>query len=600
MGIVRTSVFIGGNRISDNDFSSINITQSIGKYHSFEIRLRQDANRGVLLEKAKSWIGQPVKIGIDSKDDTMLMVSPVTDIFKGIVTSLGLARRSGTGELVVKGRCPIIVLDDGPNTRSFTNKSLQEIADEVLQPYSNAFPQSPSVNPKTYTTSIPYTVQYKESNFAFLARMANRYGEWFYYDGLELYFGQNTGGKTISLDFGENSLSYFDFSVRAIPAKFEMRSYDYKKHESSTKEAPGKAKTNDLGTKVLDIAKSKIFTQTPSVSLQTAFEDGEFDNVLERREQINIDEMVMFNGISRNSNLKVGGKIVVKDNLIGENYGTFVIVSLIHDVKQGGEYINSFEAIPVEVATPPLSAMPIPPFCETQLAKVTDVNDEEGLGRVKVQFLWQDGSSEKSPWIRVASPYTGKDKGFYIIPEVDDQVLVAFENNNPDKPYVLTGMYNGDAVPEWFDPKNHFKGFKSKGQNQWKFDDKNQAIEIHAPNEITMSAGNKITIKTGGKSDSEINIDVGDGTVNVVAKVVKVEAAETIEMNSGKEIIESAKQTIKMESGKEITAKGAQKVEIKGTQIKVEASAKSEIKGAMVDVSGSGPVTVKGMPIKLN
>jgi len=601
MALVRTSVSIDDTPISNNDFSSISINQSIGGHHSFEIRLRQDPKRGVLLKKAKSWIGKIVKIGIDNQEDRMIINAPVKDCFKGIVTSLALSRQSGTGELVVKGKSPTIVIDDGANSRSFTDKGLQEIVDDVLKPYNKAFSKTPTVDPKAFKGSKPYTVQYKESNFAFLARLANRFGEWFYYDGLELFFGKSDFGKEIPLDFGENGLNFFDLSVKAVPAKFELRGYDYINHKKPLKkEAPLKPLKNPLGKEVLNISNQEIFTETNSVSIQTAFEKKEFENIVERREQINVDEMVMLNASSKNPKLKIGAKIKVEDDDLGEQYGSFIITNLIHDIGQGGNYVNSFEAIPAEMTTPPLSALPVPPFCETQLATVKDVEDEDSLGRVKVEFLWQEGSGETSPWIRVASPYTGKDKGFYIIPEVEDQVLVAFENNNPDKPYVLTGMYNSEAKPEWFDPKNKFKGFKSKGQNQLKFDDDEKSILIDAPESITMSAGKTITIKTGGKKDSVINIDVGDGTVNVVAKVANVDAAQTIEMKSGKEIKASAKQTIKLASSKELSASGTQKVEVKGTQVNIEGSATSELKGAKVTVQGSAMAELKAALVKIN
>ena len=583
--MIRTSIFIGGTRISDHDFTSVHINQPIGGHHDFEIRLRQDAKKGVLLEKAKSWIGQPVKIGIGDKDDVQISGSPIQDMFNGLVTSIGLSRQSGTGELIVRGNSPTVVMDDGPTTMSYTSKSLQEIIDKIVNVYKSAFKESPVIDPKILKKVIPYSVQYKESNFAYLARLANRYGEWFFYDGLKLFFGKPSFGKSIVLDFGEDNLSYFDISVQAVPAQFEIRGYDYLKHEPLKEEAPLVTANNDLGKQALDIANGQIYTQTPTVSIQTNLDKDELKNLVERREQINLDEMVILNGSSRNSKLKIGAKVELKDELIGENYGAFVITNLIHNIGQGGDYVNSFEAVPVEVLTPPLTSMPDPPFCETQLAIVTDVDDEKGLGRIRVKFMWQEGSSEKSPWIRVASPYTGKDKGFYIIPEVDEQVLVAFENNHPAKPYVLTGMYNGVAKPELFDPDNNFKGFKSRSGNQWKFDDKDKSILIAAPNSITLSAGKTVNIQTGQKDDkTEININVGQGTINVNGKIINIEAAETINMNAKKEI----------------KAQGTQKVEVKGTNVSIEGSAKSELKGAIVDVSGSGPVNVKGLPIKLN
>lgn len=577
--VVRTSIIIGGTRLQDTQFTGVFLRQTIGWHHNFEIRLRQDASKGVLPKKAKDWIGKPIQIGIDLKPDEKLALSPIPDVFKGIVTSVGLARRSGAAELVVKGQSPTLAADDGAHCRSFSEKTLQEIVDEVIKDYKDAFPEEPTVAPKAFTKSIPYTVQYKESNFAFLARMANRYGEWFYYDGLELFFGKPSGGSPIKLDFNEKSLIDFDISVRAIPAKFEMRGYDYVKHETLQEEATQSAPTSALGKDVMDISTGQIYPQKTSTAVNVDLDKDVLKNLAQRMEQVLADEIVVLTGSSRNPKLKVGIQIEVSDQEIGENYGTYVITNLSHDIMQGGAYTNHFEAIPVEVATPPLSTLPDPPFCETQLAKVTDVDDEKSLGRIRVKFLWQEGSEEKTPWIRVASPYTGKDKGFYIIPEVDDQVLVAFENNHPDKPYVLAGMYNGEAKPEWFDPKNKFKGFKSKEKNELKFDDKEKSITISAPNSITLSAGKEVTIKTGGKGNSSITVDAGQGTITVIAKTIKIgEKGKTTTINA------SADSTISIDSTTTATLKGQS----------------TEVKGTTVDVNGSGAVTVKGATVKLN
>ncbi|MEO0776544.1 MAG: type VI secretion system Vgr family protein [Bacteroidota bacterium] len=596
----RTSINIAGSRLSDNDFTRVMINQQIGRHASFEIRLRQDANRGVLLQRAKSWMGQTVKIGIDDKDDRELMLTPVPDIFIGIVTSLGLARQSGTAELVVRGQSPTVVMDDGPHTRSFTDQGLQEIVDAVIGPHGGAFAQGPKVSPQIFQDALAYCVQYRESNFNFVSRLADRFGEWFYYDGLDLYFGRPSGGKAVPLDFGENGMQYFDLSVRAFPTQFELQAYDYVKHEQLTEAAPLKAKSNDLGNEVRSIAGEAIFTKTPIDHRSPASDADELKDAALRREQVSLDEIVVLNGASSNAELKIGGLVEVSDNLIGEKYGNYIITAITHDIGQAGDYRNSFEAVPEEVTSPPLRSQTPNPFCETQLATISAVDDEDGLGRVKVTFLWQKDTGQTSPWIRVATPYSGKDKGFYLIPEMEDQVLVAFENNDPEKPYVLSGMYNGDAVPEWFDPQNRYKGFKSRGQNEWKFDDKNKSISIHAPSAMTLSAGKTITVRTGGKEDSEINIDVGEGTVNITAKVLNVTAAETIKMVSDKEAIVEAADTVELKSGKELTVEAGQKVETKSLTVKTQGTKNVEVSGTMVDVKGSGPVNVKGMPIKLN
>jgi uncharacterized protein involved in type VI secretion and phage assembly len=607
--MIRTSIHIGNTPISDHDFTRVSLSQKVGGHHQVEIGFEMQPDKGFLLEKAKTWIGQTITIGFDHHSDTDISIIPVRPVFKGILTSLELGRKSGAGELVVKGQSPTIVMDDGPNTRSFTNATLQEIVDKVIKPYKGAFPdEEVTVNPARNTSSIPYTVQYKESNFNFINRLANRYGEWLYYDGLEFFFGKLGSGETINLDFGENELKYFDLSVEALPIKTELKAYDYKKDEHITQKTPENLSSNELAKEAFDIGNKKIFNQEAKLNIQTDLDEDELEKIAKRREEIAGDEIVVFNGVSGNCSIVPGAKIHVKDENIKEDYGEYIITRVSHNIGQGGAYSNNFEAVPVELNLAPLSVAPDPPFCETQLAKVVDTNDEEAIGRVKVECFWQKGSGETSPWIRVASPYMGADKGFYIVPEVDDQVLVAFENNNPDKPYVLSGMYHGKAKPEWFDAENRYKGFKSKGKNQMKFDDKAKSINISAPNEMMLHAGNKITLKTGGKEESEINIDVGDGAVSIVAKHVSVKAAEAVRidgqdlilLSSAKNINAVADEEIDFLAGKTLNENAGQKIVMTSAEIEAEASAKMALSGAKVDVNGSAMVNVKGGLIKLN
>lgn len=599
--MIRTSIQIANTRLTDNEFNSVSLTQEVGRHNNFEIRLRQDALPGVLLEKTKDWVGESITIGLEAIDDNQILTGLAKEFFKGIITSLALLRSSGTAELIVRGQSPGIAMDDGAHTRSFTDKGLQEIADEVIAPYGSFFSDAPVVSPQNFSEVIPYCVQYKESNFAFLKRLADRYGEWFFYNGIHFCFGKQDEPDPIKLNFGEQGLTHFDMSVQAMPGNFELKAYDYTKHDFLSEKAPESAPQSEIGKEVVNASNSKIFsTETPMVAIQSSADKDELKNIAKRKEQVTVDEMVLVNGSSSNSELKLAAVVDIEDKLIKESYGQFIITKITHHISQGGDYHNSFEAIPVEVETPPITTAPVPPYCEIQLAKVVDINDEDSLGRIKVEFLWQEGSGETSPWLRVASPYTGKDKGFYIIPEVDDQVLVAFENNHPDKPYVLSGMYNNDAKPEWFDPKNNNKGFKSKGKNEWKFDDKNKSISINAPSAINLTAGKTINIKTGGKDDSSINLDVGDGTVNITAKKIIIKADETFHVDSKKEILMDATNTVKVDSKNEVIVSGKVSVSVSAVDVKIDGKASSKISGAMVDVSATGPLNAKGAIIKLN
>ncbi len=600
---VRTGVKINGKRVSENILAQVRLNQRIGDHHDFSVHVQMKVKNADLNAKSKEWIGQTLSIGFEVKEDISIDGSPPKEVFKGTITSVSLVRQAGGASLVIQGRSPTIKPDGGPNTRSFTDKGLQEIVNEVLGSYS--FPGGLKVSPKNFKGSIPYTVQYKESDYDFVHRLAGWYGEWFFYDGMDLYFGKPSGGETVKLDCSTNDVVNFDVSVRAVPPKFDVQSYNYRDHKTFKKEKPPKPGMSALASAVYGISESKIFTGKPPV-LPVNFSTGEkeYKHLIKRKAQAHVSEMVVATGTTRNTKLKLGGKINIRDSM-ADDYGNYVVVGLTHVITEGGNYLNHFEAIPVEMDMPP-SLQPLPaPVAETQLAKVEKVDDEKSLGRVKVKFEWQEGTDEKTPWIRVASPYMGKDKGFYIIPEVGDQVLVAFENNHPERPYVLSGMYHGKQKPEWFDPKNKFKGFKSKGGNKWKFDDKEEEIQIHAPNSILETAGKKTQIRTGKKKEdssivmeegkaitistdltgeSTITIDAGDGKVHIKAKTIILEATELIELKSGKEV----------------KINGQSLVEIKSNEVTTEGTSKVDTKSAQVNIKGSAMVDVKGMVIKLN
>ncbi|ETX05496.1 MAG: hypothetical protein ETSY2_22635, partial [Candidatus Entotheonella gemina] len=80
------------------------------------------------------------------------------------------------------------------------------------------------------------------------------------------------------------------------------------------------------------------------------------------------------------------------------------------------------------------------------VAGVTNNQDPEGLGRVKVKFPWLSDRDE-SHWARIAMPMAGPERGFYFLPEVDDEVLVAFEHGLIEWPYVLGALWNGKDTP---------------------------------------------------------------------------------------------------------------------------------------------------------
>jgi phage baseplate assembly protein V len=183
---------------------------------------------------------------------------------------------------------------------------------------------------------------------------------------------------------------------------------------------------------------------------------------------------------------------------------------------------------------------------------VTNNKDPDDLHRVKVRFPWLSNDVE-SHWARVAAPMAGKNRGLYFLPEVDDEVLVAFEHGQVDHPYVVGSLWNGkDNAPESnADGENNHRTLRSRSGHVLRFNDKsgNETIEIidkTGNNKVVIdSANNSITIEA--KSDITIKSSTGKLTMQ----------ANGIEMKSQMGVSVEAAQNMDLKANAIVTVKGA-------------------------------------------
>lgn len=137
-------------------------------------------------------------------------------------------------------------------------------------------------------------------------------------------------------------------------------------------------------------------------------------------------------------------------------------------------------------------------------AVVTDNVDPEKLGRVKVTYPWRDADDE-SYWARVAVPMAGPERGTYFLPEVDDEVLVAFENGDIHYPYVLGALWNGvDRPPaDNADGANDVRLLRSRSGHEVVLNDAADGGGVT----IETSAGHRVVL-----DDAENTVTIADRT----------------------------------------------------------------------------------------
>ncbi|MFN0085516.1 MAG: phage baseplate assembly protein V [Blastocatellia bacterium] len=192
---------------------------------------------------------------------------------------------------------------------------------------------------------------------------------------------------------------------------------------------------------------------------------------------------------------------------------------------------------------------------------VTNNQDPEKLGRVKVKFPWLS-DSEDSHWARMATLMAGKDRGSFYLPEVDDEVLVVFEHGDVRFPYVIGMLWNGKDTPHYDngDGKNDVRAITSRSGHEFVFNDNDQA--------------GKVVIHT--KKNHVITLDDSAGGEKI--SVVDKTGGNSI-------VIDSNQKSIAIKSDLKLTIESTM-IEIKASgMMKIEAGAILEIKGALVKIN---------------
>lgn len=176
------------------------------------------------------------------------------------------------------------------------------------------------------------------------------------------------------------------------------------------------------------------------------------------------------------------------------------------------------------------------------IAVVTQNRDPDGLGRVKLKFSWESEPRE-SDWARCAVPMAGQDRGTYFLPEVGDEVLVAFEREDMRFPYVLGALWNGQDKPPGnnSDGKNDRRVIKSRAGHTLTFDDGAQgSVELRLQDGkhllindqglvLEDGSGNKVSIQS---SSGAISIEA-TASLTLKAPSITLDASATAELKAG-------------------------------------------------------------------
>jgi uncharacterized protein involved in type VI secretion and phage assembly len=227
-------------------------------------------------------------------------------------------------------------------------------------------------------------------------------------------------------------------------------------------------------------------------------------------------------------------------------------------------------------------------------------DDQKGHYRVKVRFPWlpNGGASnaEESDWCRIATPMAGNGRGLFLLPEVGDEVLVAFEHGDIARPYVVGCLWNGEDK-ETYDNKggkNNMRAFKSRSGHVLEFcDDKEGKKEKIT---VKSAAGARVVIDDSDSKKIEIYDDQSNNYVLIDAQNKKI----TVESKNG-EILLKAKEKITLEA-KAIETKSDQDTKMTvGANFELKAQSNMTLKASgQGDIESSATMTIKGATVNIN
>lgn len=558
--LVKLSLVIEGKVIKY--YKHFKLKQSAQRHHEFILTLAHDTlgdRQTHTLEEANKFLGKRLTAVISYKD---IDKSPERT-FVGVITGVGFSQeKMSLGNVILSGYSPTILLDAAPHIQSFGGDqpvNMGIIAEEVIKQGIDKSRFDVRIDTNDYSQII-YSSQYDETHYNYLARMAEAYGEQFYYDGEVLHFGKLPAqNKPIKIVYG-SSANDIKVELKAVHTKPQFYGYNSSKHEKLSSGSTPIQHVSDLAKTAYE-HNDKIF-KTPSLQVAPVKASTHLDVEYSQKSTSGSEAVNVFS-LSGNTTvpfLHPGCVVDVqmrKPDTNETSYFTRIMVTETeHEIDTLGHYSGSFNGIASDTGFLPKPEFKLPK-AEPQIATVISNTDPEGQGRVQVRFDWQ--TNDTTHFIRMMSPDAGgtdqitQNRGYVAIPEVGDQVMVNFVHNHPDRPFVMGGMFHG-GVGLGGGLNNHLKSIQTRSGIQILMNDEEGSVKIvdpsgniyfmdgkgnislNAPKNFTLYAGENINI-TAGK---EIIVDAGNSISSTANQDINSTAGHDIIQNAAGDIRETS------------------------------------------------------------
>ncbi len=564
--------------------------------------------------------------------------------FHGIVNRFAFL---GTGDRASIYRASVVpklwLLTQGSDCRVFQEMTLPDIIKKILD--EKGIPYDARIT--GFHPQHRYRVQYRETHYNFVARLMEE-------EGIFYFFKHDRGKHTLVLADDrsgyepcrdkevmfaaklsqsgpiEDQLSTAD--NRAI-ANVEYTPDDLQQWEHQQEIHTGLWTHRDYNFETPNL---DLFAETASrvhFDSNQRYEHYDYPGVFRKKpeaeaeiklrmQEIEADcEVVSGEGCCRS--FGPGGTFCLKKHhASGESGKSYVVTSVRHsgtvgssyvsgDVSLGGSYGNQFTCIPDSVVFRPTRTTPKPTIQGVQTAVVTGPKGEEiytdEYGRIKVQFHWdREGKFDEnsSCWIRCAQLMAGKKWGAMCIPRINQEVMVAFEEGDPDRPLVAGLVYNAEQLPHYGLPdektKTYFKTCSSKGGagfNELRIEDLKgeEQIFVHAQRDMDVRVlrdskeiilRNRHQIIGKGEEGNQTELVYRDKQLNIKRHHIEhIEGNMQLLIGKGggqggllDVVVEKDRKDL-VEGSQHVTVKGDRKEKVDGTQSLTTRSHQEQVTG---------------------
>lgn len=601
---------LGPNELVLTEFSA-----SEGLSELFETKIEAfGENREIDFDDA---IGQHCHIELTTPDDKRR-------IFNGILTE---CRRTGQSAQLTNYslvlRPWLWLLAHRANCRIFLDKSVKDIIKEVFE--DAGFGPGTDFDFRTQETydPIPYCVQYRETDFTFISRLAEEFG--IYY-----FFEHSTNAHTLILADGLGSHQN-NPHVPNLPAEHGWRGGDkqyLRDWVAERRYSTGKYELNDYD--YLKPAKKLIATKTATERYNRAkFEvydyPGRYDETPrgEKFAQFRLEAEQAFDkrrysdGIA--PSLFPGSLVTVEKHPTASENALYLILRCHHNfanetyrsgsaaAASASGYRGNFEFLASDRPFRAYPTTPKPRIPGVQTARVVGKKGEENReistdehGHIFVNFHWDRAKKISCP-VRVAQAWAGNRWGEIFIPRIGMEVVIEYLEGDPDRPLVVGCVYNGANKVPYDLPANKTRaGWKSDsteghgGYNEIYFEDKksSEVINVHAQKDLNVTVLNNETRSVG----ANMTTTIGNSETHTVGKGFKTPTGSS----SRKTIIKHGDDQLDVETGailhtakvKIVLTVGPSKITIDPTGITLDAPT--------ITIKAATLCTIQGLPVKIN